>query len=104
MNPESLIKIVNPDFNMQDWIAGTKATVLNKDHEQSIFKDLTLYIFAAVFAVIGIILMCVAAYVCKKHKQKIIKKIKDAKDKFLWNGAIRSNQISFMEQALTVGR
>jgi hypothetical protein len=72
LNPESIVKIFDPSFNLQEWVAGTKATVLNKDHEQSIFKDLTLYIFAIVFAVLTLILLCVAAFVFKKHKKKIV--------------------------------
>ena len=64
-------------------------------------RDMQVYIMATVFCIIALILAFVAIQVLKKYADKIKSKIKDAKNKFVWNGAVRSLYISFAQTLFT---
>jgi len=90
LNPQSICKLFDEDFDLNAWIVGKKATIINKDHSVSIFEDLQLYIFVGSAFLIFMCLLSIMAYVLKKYKKKIIDKIKVIKKNLFWNGLIRS--------------
>jgi len=105
MKPDNLIGLAlgEEGFTIKGWIEGKKSTVLNSDYQQSMLEDNMIYIIGAAVLAVIVLLMVVCAFVCRKHKKKILSKVKDVKKKFLWNGAIRALQISYITQCMSAG-
>ena len=100
ISPEGFIKIFKPEFDLRAFISGTKVAI-NKDQEVSIIKDLQVYIL---IVGAGLILLCFAGIgilALKKYREMIKNKLKSIKDKFQYNGALRSIYISFLEVCLS---
>ena len=99
-SPEGAIKLFDPSFSLKAFISGYKVTI-NKDQESSVLKDMQVYIMILVVSSIFLCLMGLGWVVFKKCASKIKQKLINAKNKFLWNGAVRSFYISFAQLLYT---
>ena len=100
LSPEGAIKVFNPDFDLSGFISGYQVAI-NKDQEASVMKDMQVYIMAAIFSIILLVLAFIAMKFLKKYANKIKAKLMDVKNKFVWNGAVRSLYISFAQILFT---
>jgi hypothetical protein len=96
LKPEPIIQIWDADFKMLDFIKGYKQVIVNKSQEVSVLDQLQVYIIMAAFGVAALILSGVAYIIAWPWREKIFEKVKGAVNKFMWNGYIRSQDISFL--------
>lgn len=100
LEPEGMIGIFVPDFDLRAFVTGT-AIAMNKDQEASVIKDLQVYLLLAGFVVIVLIFAAIG-YVCfQKYKEKIKAKVTKAIDKFFWNGSTQSLLVSYAQVAMS---
>ena len=102
LNPEGLIQIKYPKFTFKRLIDASKASALiiySADEDKSMFNELFIFIFFACVALVILILALVTALCFYRTRitPLIMEKLKATKDKFFFNGAIRSYQISFIK-------
>ena len=101
-DPESVIKLYKPNFNLMEFIKGNKDMIVNKAQEASVLNDLKVYIFLGALFILAI-LIALALSIIRKYRQKIITKMKQIYDKTIWNGIIRSIDIGYIETVMTTG-
>ena len=101
-DPESVIKIFKPKFNLMHFIKGNNDMVVNKAQEASVLNDLKVYIF--VFTVLVLALLTALGFaVVHKYRAIIMPKVRVIYNKTIWNGVIRSIDISYIETVMTSG-
>jgi hypothetical protein len=106
-NPQKVVQMYNPNFDLMDWIRGKDIMVVNKAQEASVFNDLKIFILlGAVLA--GIIVLLVLGFVFTracfpKFAEKIQNTLKTLKEKWTWNLTIRTIDISFIQVVITCG-
>lgn len=64
------------DFKLKEWIEGKKSTVLNSDYNASVLDDMMIYLIGGGVVLFLLILIVVLAYICRKHKEKLMSKVK----------------------------
>jgi hypothetical protein len=74
---------------------------MNKDQEASVLKDMQVYIILAVGGSIFLCFAFIAILVVKKYAEKIKTKLKGILEKTMFNGALRSIYISYLQVALS---
>ena len=69
-----------------------------------VFVNMSTIILIVVFALFILLTAIVLSVVLPNpaHREKIIGKIKDAKDKFMWNGFIRSQSITYLTTCMAL--
>ena len=102
LEPEPLIKLFYPEFDLMEFIKGGKVMVTDKDQDASVLKDMKIYLFIAAGAVFVVLTLLIFKLV-QRFRAKIEEKLNDAKKKFMWNGMIQSIDITYIEILLTVG-
>ena len=93
---------VDESFKLKDWLLGKVDNKVSKDQDASMLNDLILYIMLAAIALIGLLGMLIVR-IFKKYREKIMTKLRSIKDKFIWNGTIRSILIAYVKLIITVG-
>ena len=84
LQPEPLIQIFYPEFNLMAFIKGAKIMVTNKDQEASVLNDLRLWIFL-IFLGLVVLLVLLIVRLFSKFKDKINEILKKQKEKWLFN-------------------
>jgi len=102
LNPEGIIKIFDPTFNLKEFINGAKANVVSRAQTVSVMSDLFIFIFIGGVSAVFLLVMVLLTLV-KKFKEKIILKLLDFKKKFLFNGLLRSITVSYVKVLMTAG-
>jgi len=102
LEPEPLIKLFYPEFDLMAFVKGEKVMVTDKDQEASVLKDLKVYIGLAA-GVVLLVLSLVIFRLVKMFRAKIEEKLDAFKKQFMWNGFIQSIDITYIEVCLTVG-
>ena len=85
-----------------DWILDSPP-VVDEDQKKSPLQSLKAYILVAVAGVAFLVILCIIM-MYNPCRQKMIKKLKDTKRKFMWNGFLRSFYISLMTLWLSVAQ
>ena len=99
LKPESIVRLWLPDFNLSVWITGIKTKIVSQDQQANPFEEMIFYIFIVVVLMVLIILALAFAKI-DRFKVSIIKKTKDVKKKFVFNGMVRSMLISFLQMSM----
>ena len=68
LKPDGFIKLFYPEFDLQEFIAGKKALILNKDQDASILTDLSFYIEIIGFIIIVLVIALIIAAITKYRK------------------------------------
>ena len=100
LNPESIIKIWYPKFNMKSFIVGAKKQMeFSKDERESILDEMFIFLFVGGVFLVILILAFIIKYVFYKYAlgKKIEEKILEFMTKFIWNGVIRSFSVSYIK-------
>jgi hypothetical protein len=100
LNPQSIIRIWYPEFDIKSLIVGAKKQLeFSKDERESILDEIFIFVFISVVVLIFIILGLVASLLFKGLSLgNIIKeKLIDFKEKFFFNGMIKSFSVSFLK-------
>ena len=74
---------------MDEFLLGTK-TAVNNAQEQSLGKDLMIYIFLAILFVLVLVFTLFAYIILKKFRDKIMKMVMDKKKVLVFSGILRS--------------
>ena len=102
LKPNNILKLCfGDDFDLKEWLTNQKERFISKEQQQSIVKDLEMYIMILAGFGVVIIFASLAALCGKKIKNKIIKKVYKAKNSYMFNGYIKSVQISYIQTVLT---
>jgi hypothetical protein len=98
LNPEGLIKIYEPMFNLKVFISGNvKAAYGNR----LLLDDMFIYFIMGLMYCLVVICLFILVKV-KKIRNFIIKKLEQLKEKTLWNGIIRSILIGYVKLVIAV--
>jgi len=104
LNPVAIAKLFDPDFDFKVYVLGMKDLVkTDPDQSASIVGDIFFFLMAGTVLIIIVILMLIAKLLLPMLRDKINTKIQAFKKKFLWNGVIRSTNISFIQVCITCG-
>lgn len=106
-NPQKAVQMVNPNFDLMDWIRGREIMVVNKAQEASVFNDLKIFILLAA-VLVAILLTLVIGFVLTracfpKTAEWIKNQLKSLKQRWTWNLSIRTIDISFIQVVITCG-
>ena len=52
LKPDSIVKVINPEFNLMEWVTQKKAKIVSKDQTASIINDMQFYIMAAFIVIL----------------------------------------------------
>jgi hypothetical protein len=105
LKPEQLVKLVNKDFDLDEFIAKhvkgnlKRLAVTPEDEKRSIAKDLRVYLAVIGLAALTLVTALLLYVFLEGYRPKIEEKLTKAKKNFFWNGAIRSVSISYLETA-----
>jgi hypothetical protein len=104
LNPEFIIRIWDKDFTMEQFLNDTKGKLILDEKEMaSMLGNITTYLFILGVFILGVLLVYAIYRLCSyfelQIKEKLIEMLIDVKDKFLFNGVLRSITISY----LTIG-
>jgi len=101
LNPMEFVKTFM-DFDIMGWILDQKAKIVHSHQENSIVRDLQIFLFIICTVVLTIICALLATKI-RRCKKKITRKIRDVRKKYFFNGFIRSMEISYIQTCMTVG-
>ena len=116
LKPDPLIKFYDRELSVKyivDKIKGNlKADkeLIKKNFESSgmqssdVFVNMSTIILIVAFVLFILLVAIVLSVILPNpaHREKIINKIKDAKDKFMWNGFIRSQGITYLTTCMAL--
>jgi len=97
ISPERLAQLVDPDFTIIGFVANTQ-DALNGE----VVKDVQLIVIMLSVGGTVVLVMIIIAII-PKYRQKMITKLKDLKDGFIFNGFIRSTRISYIKICILIG-
>jgi MFS family permease len=100
LNPQTLIRLWNPEFDLKSLIVGAKQQIeLSKDQRESFFDEMFIYIFLAGVFVVFVILAYIASKIFQKYSvgDKLKKMLINTRKKTFFNGMIRSFSISYIK-------
>jgi len=107
LNPQKMVQIWKPNFDLMDWIRGKDVMIVNKAQEASPFNDLKIFLLLGAI-LLGFVALLVVAWVllraCSpKTADKIQDYLKKLKQKWTWNLTIRAMDISYIQVVITCG-
>jgi hypothetical protein len=105
-NPQTLIQFWDEDFRFNNWFSSMVPSLMfDPDMEQSIFNDLQIYVFIAIFGLICLLIFLIM----KKIRQDTDKedwydlKWAQIKQSLIWNLVIRSAMVMYLKCCISVG-
>ena len=88
LNPQGIISLFVPGFELKAWLMGKKeAVIASKDQLNSILGDLEIYVIFLLICIL-VLLLLVTLLCLKTLRKKIIIILSNIKDKMLWNGLV----------------
>lgn len=102
MQPEPLIQIFYPEFNLMAFIKGEKIMVTDKDQEASVLNDLRLYILIAMIGLTILIILSLGLLIAK-CKKKVMEILDVQWSKWRYNQLLQSIDIAYLEVVMTAG-
>jgi hypothetical protein len=101
LNPEKLIQLLyDKNFTIEGFLSGARKSV--NDNSVSTFKHFNLLIIMVSGGSFVVLLMLVVAII-PKFRTKMFSVLRGMKKGFLWNGVIRSIQLSHIKQCIVAG-
>ena len=100
LNPQSLIRLWNPDFDLKSLIVGAKEQLeYSKDQRESIFDEMFIFVFLGGIFVVFIILAFIVSKIFQKTSlgEKLKMFLTNTKKKMVFNGMIRSFSVSYIK-------
>ena len=77
--------------------------VITPDSQNSMLSDMIVYLTALAVGAIFLIILCIAMLV-PKYKKMAKKECKELKDQFMFNGTIKSLNVSWLKTSITGGK
>lgn len=105
LNLQGLVQLFDPEFNLKDFILGKKdQLILSKDQKASVLNDLGFYLIWTALVGAFLFIAILLVVVLKRFGEKIRAKLVALKNKFIYNGVIRSATISYIQICITTGK
>jgi hypothetical protein len=104
LNPDGLLQALGyENFRLMDFILGRDMDkFVNEDGSKSIYEELRFFILIGVAALTFVILLALFS-LFRRFKQKIIDFVYKQKEKFIFNGIIRSISIIYIKFCISFG-
>jgi hypothetical protein len=104
LNPDGLLQALGyQNFRLMDFILGKNMDKFaNKDGSKSIYEELRFYILIGVAALAFLVFLFLLSLL-RRFKQKIIDFFYKQKEKFIFNGIIRSISIIYIKFCISFG-
>jgi len=101
LNPEAIVRIFDPEFDVLKWIKGDEdLQIVDADMANSMLNDLKIYIFASLAMTLSLIIMVIFKR-SARLRASADRLLKQLRRKFQYNGLINSMNIAYMEALLT---